>query len=77
MDRKLDPIVAVEESWRLTRGYGWTIFAMGLTSFFIFILGFAMLFIGIIPATMWVKSSFASLYQAVLTEKNGAAAVTE
>lgn len=77
MDRKLDPIVAVEESWRLTRGYGWTIFAMGLTSFFIYILGFVMLFIGIIPATMWVKSSFASLYQAVLTEKNGAAAVTE
>ncbi|HJX71210.1 MAG TPA: hypothetical protein VJ346_04640 [Bacteroidales bacterium] len=77
MDRKLDPIIAVEESWRLTRGNGWTIFAMGLVSFFIYILGFAMLFIGIIPATMWVKSSFASLYEAVITEKNGAVAVTE
>jgi hypothetical protein len=77
MDRKLDPIIAVEESWRLTRGYGWTIFAMGLVSFFIYILGFAMLFIGVIPANMWVKSSFASLYEAVLTEKNGSVAVAE
>lgn len=77
MDRKLDPIVAVEESWRLTKGHGWTIFAMGIVSFFIFILGFAMLFVGIIPAIMWVKSSFASLYEAVVTEKNGAVAVSE
>lgn len=77
MDRKLDPIIAVEESWRLTRGHGWTIFAMGLVSFFIFILGFAMLFVGIIPAVMWVKSSFASLYEAVVTEKNGKVAVSE
>ncbi len=30
MDKKLDPIEAVEMSWRLTRGYGWKIFFMGL-----------------------------------------------
>ena len=77
MDRKLDPIIAVEESWRLTKGHGWTIFVMGFVSFFILILGFAMLFVGIIPAIMWVKSSFASLYEAVVTEKNGAVAVSE
>ncbi len=28
MDKGLDPISAVEESWRMTRGYGWTIFGM-------------------------------------------------
>ena len=77
MDRKLDPIIAIEESWRLTKGNGWIIFAMGFVSFFICILGFAMLFVGIIPAIMWVKSSFASLYEAVVTEKNGALAVSE
>jgi hypothetical protein len=77
MDRKLDPIIAVEESWRLTKGHGWTIFAMGFVSFFILILGFAMLFVGIIPAIMWIKSSFASLYEAALTEKNGTVAVSE
>lgn len=69
MDKKLDPIIAVEESWRMTRGHGWTVFFMALVSFFIFIAGFVLFFVGIIPATMWVKSSFASLYEAVLTEK--------
>ncbi|MBN1417119.1 MAG: hypothetical protein JW973_18630 [Bacteroidales bacterium] len=77
MDRKLDPIIAVEESWRLTRGYGWTIFGMAFVSFFIFIAGLIMLFVGILPATIWVKSSFASLYDAVLTTKNGSVMVTE
>jgi hypothetical protein len=77
MDRKLDPIIAVEESWRLTKGYGWTIFAMGFVSIFIFILGFAMLFVGSVPAVMWIKSSFASLYEAVINEKNGTVAVAE
>ena len=69
MDKKLDPIIAVEESWKLTRGHGWTIFAIGLVSFFILILGFCLCFVGVFPAIMWVKSSFASLYQAVLVEK--------
>ncbi|MBN2273902.1 MAG: hypothetical protein JXR41_07595 [Bacteroidales bacterium] len=77
MDRKLDPIIAVEESWRLTRGHGWTIFGMAIVSFFIFIAGFIMFFVGVLPATIWVKSSFASLYEAVITEKNGAAVVAE
>lgn len=77
MDRKLDPIIAVEESWRLTRGHGWTIFAMGIVSFFIFILGFAMLIVGVIPAIMWIKSSFASLYEAAVIERNGVEAVSE
>ncbi len=70
MDKKLDPIVAVEESWRMTKGYGWTIFLMGIISFFIYIFGFILLFVGILPASMWVKSSFASMYEAVLIEKN-------
>ena len=70
MDKKLDPIVAVEESWKLTKGYSWTIFGMGLASFFIHIAGLICCFVGVIPASMWVKSSFASLYEAILQEKN-------
>jgi hypothetical protein len=73
MDKKLDPIESVELSWKLTRGHGWTIFLMGFVSFFIYILGFILLFIGIFPAVMWVKSSFATLYQSVLTIKEPAA----
>lgn len=73
MDKKLDPIVAVEESWKLTKGHGWTIFSMAIVSFFIGLAGFIMCFVGILPAIIWIRSSFASLYEAVLIEKNGKA----
>jgi hypothetical protein len=69
MDKKLDPIEAVELSWKLTRGHGWTIFLMGFVSFFIILFGVCMLIVGVFPAIMWVMSSFASLYQSVLIEK--------
>lgn len=69
MDKRLDPIEAVETSWRLTRGHGWTIFFMGFVSFFIAIFGMILLFVGIFPALIWINSSFASLYQSVLLEK--------
>ena len=69
MDKKLDPIEAVELSWKLTRGHGWQIFFMGFVSFFIVIFGFCMLIVGIFPAIMWICSSFASLYESVLLEK--------
>ena len=70
MDKKLDPIVAVEESWKLTKGHGFTIFFMAIVAFFLSIIGLAFLFVGILPVIMWFKSSFASLYEAVLIEKN-------
>jgi hypothetical protein len=69
MDKKLDPIEAVEMSWRLTRGHAWKIFFMGILSFFILIFGLMMVIVGIIPAMMWISSSFASLYESVLREK--------
>jgi hypothetical protein len=69
MDKKLDPIEAVELSWKLTRGHGWQIFFMGFVSIFICIFGVLMLIVGIFPALMWIGSSFASLYESVLREK--------
>jgi uncharacterized membrane protein len=69
MDKKLDPIEAVELSWKLTKGYGWQIFLMGFVSIFIIIFGLLMFFVGIFPAIMWVCSSFASLYESILREK--------
>ncbi len=69
MDKKLDPIEAVELSWKLTKGHGWQIFFMGLTSFFIAIFGLIMMIVGIFPAIMWICSSFATLYESVLREK--------
>jgi uncharacterized membrane protein len=69
MDKKLDPIESVELSWKLTRGHGWTIFFMGFVSFFIILFGLLLMIVGIFPAIMWVSSSFATLYQSVLKEK--------
>ena len=69
MDKGLDPIEAVETSWRLTRGHGWKVFGLGVLSIFIFILGLAMAFVGVFPAVMWIKASFASLYHSVLQER--------
>jgi hypothetical protein len=69
MDKKLDPIEAVEYSWKLTKGHGWTIFFMGFVSIFIIIFGLILLIIGIFPAIMWVWSSFSTLYESVLLEK--------
>lgn len=75
MDKKLDPIEAVELSWKLTRGHGWKIFFMGFVSIFIFIFGLLMLIVGIFPALIWISSSFAALYQSVLIEKEKPAEV--
>lgn len=69
MDKKLDPIEAVELSWKLTKGHGWKIFFMGFVSIFIVIFGLLMLIVGIFPAIIWISSSFASLYESVLKEK--------
>ncbi|MEM9673477.1 MAG: hypothetical protein AAF992_12835 [Bacteroidota bacterium] len=68
MDKGLDPIAAVEGSWKLTRGHGWRIFGLGVTSIFIFFGGLLLFIVGTIPAVIWIKSSFASLYQAVVDE---------
>ena len=69
MDKKLDPIEAVELSWKLTKGHGWKIFFMGFVSIFIFLFGLCLIIIGIFPAVIWICSSFASLYESVLREK--------
>jgi uncharacterized membrane protein len=73
MDKGLDPVEAVETSWKLTRGHGWRIFGLAMTSIFIFFLGLLFFIVGIFPALIWIKASFAALYRAVLIEKEGGA----
>jgi uncharacterized membrane protein len=72
MDKKLDPIEAVELSWKLTRGHGWQIFLMGFVSIFIVLIGLLLFIVGIFPALIWVCSSFAALYESILREKEPA-----
>lgn len=42
---------------------------MGFAAFFIYIAGFICFFIGMLVSDMWIKSSYATLYQSVLIEK--------
>lgn len=68
MDEGLDPIAAVEGSWRMTKGHAWQIFWLGLLSILIFCCGIMLLIVGLFPALMWAKASFASLYLAISAE---------
>lgn len=65
MDKGMDAISAVKESWRLTSHYGWTIFGMALLAIPIFFGGVLVLIIGAIVSIIWIYASFASLYYAV------------
>lgn len=70
MDEELDPIAAVEASWRLTRGHTLKIFLLGVTSIFLFFFGLLLLLIGALPALMWIKASFAALYLSITQHKH-------
>lgn len=65
MDKKVDPIQAVKLSFYLTKGYFWTIFGMGILSFFIMIIGLICMIVGVLASIIWVNSAFSILYKAV------------
>jgi len=69
VDKKLDAVKAVEESWKLTRGYGWTIFLMALMVIPISIAGLLMLGVGIIFAIIWVNLAFTAIYAIIIAKK--------
>ncbi len=65
MDKKLEVIEAVKTSWSMTRGHAMTIFLMGLLAIPIVILGFILIIIGIVPASIWIEGAFAAIYNTV------------
>ena len=65
VDRKMEVIEAVKESWRMTSGHAWKVFFIGLLGFFISIAGLICFGVGIIVAIMWITLALASLYHAV------------
>nr|WP_320119384.1 hypothetical protein [uncultured Marinifilum sp.] len=65
MDKKLDPLQAIKLSYYLSKGYFWTIFGMGILSFFIFILGLICMLVGVFVSIIWISSAFAVLYKAL------------
>jgi uncharacterized membrane protein len=69
VDRKMEAIEAVKESWRMTRGYAWKVFFIGLLAVPIALAGLICFGVGIIFALMWIRLAFASLYHAVSMSK--------
>ncbi|MFC2000429.1 glycerophosphoryl diester phosphodiesterase membrane domain-containing protein [Chloroflexota bacterium] len=69
VDQKMDVMEAIKGSWNMTRGHAWKVFFIGLLAIPIVIVGLVLFIIGIIPAIMWIKLTFASLYHAVSLSK--------
>ncbi len=72
VDRRMGATDAMRESWRMTRGHGWTVFLIGLLAIPIALLGLLCLGVGIIIAIMWITLAYASLYHAVESTDGGA-----
>ncbi|MBT96769.1 hypothetical protein CMI49_01580 [Candidatus Pacearchaeota archaeon] len=70
IDKKMKAWDAITTSWNMTRGYSWTILAMGLIAIPLIIAGLICLIIGIFPIIMWLESSFAVLYYSVSLKKS-------
>jgi len=71
VSRKMEVIEAVKKSWRMTKGYSWRIFLIGLLAIPVAIAGLICLGVGIIASIMWVNLAFASFYHVVsMSEEN-------
>jgi hypothetical protein len=62
MDKNMEAVEAVRTSWNITKGHSWTIFGMGVLSFFLAIGGLILLIVGIFPAIIWINLAFAAMY---------------
>lgn len=67
VDRKMDVVDALKESWRMTTGHLGTLILVVLAAIPIFLVGFLLFFVGIIFSSMLVELTFACLYTAVET----------
>lgn len=65
VDRKMDAIPAIKESWRMTTHHTMTVFLIGFLAIFVAIAGFICFLVGIIIAVIWIRLAFASLYYSV------------
>ncbi len=71
-DEKMSVLQAIDESWKRTAGYGWTIFFMWLLAIPVIFAGFLLFGIGAILSAMWIETAFASLFAAVTTRNKPA-----
>ena len=65
VDKKMEAVDAVKESWKMTGGYSFTIFLIGFLVIFVAILGLIFFGVGIIISIIWIRLAFASVYAKV------------
>ena len=66
IDKGLAPKHAASASWQLMRDDWPKVILLGLVSIGMCITGILLLFVGIFPAIVWIKSMFASFYQQII-----------
>ncbi len=71
VDRKMEVIESIKESWNMTNGHSLSVFAIGLLGIPLCIAGIILFGVGLILAYMWIYLTLASLYYAVSTLKRG------
>ena len=69
VDRRMEAVAAVKESWRMTRGHAFKVFLIGFLAFFVGLLGLIVFGVGVIISIIWIRLAFASLYVAVEASK--------
>jgi len=69
MDRKMEAIAALRESWRMTDGHAPDVFFIGLLGIPIAIAGLLCFGVGVIVSAIWISLTIASLYHAVSLKK--------
>lgn len=65
VDQKMEADQAVKTSWKMTSGYSWKVFLIGLVAVPLAIAGLICFGVGIIFAIMWISLTLASLHHAV------------
>lgn len=62
VDKKMEAVEAVKESWKMTNGFGVVIFLTGFLVIFVALIGLLFLGVGIIISIIWIKLAFAAIY---------------
>lgn len=62
VDKNMEITDAIRESWKMSEGYGWVVFRMGLICIPVIIAGILFCGVGVIFSIMLIRASFAKLY---------------
>ena len=68
VERRMDAVAAIKESWHMTRGHAWKVFGIGCLGLFIALVGLLFIGVGILVSIMWIRLASATLYWSVAAQ---------